>query len=78
MTTITVDLPDDIAEKARREGLLSTQAIRELIEEATRISAMNRLKGMWQAVPAGQQELDAPTADELQAIIRAVRRQRMA
>ena len=78
MTIITVDLPDDIAEKARHEGLLSTQAIRELIEEATRISAMKRLKGMWQTVPADQQDLDAPTSDELQAIIRAVRRQRMA
>ena len=78
MTTITLDLPDDVAEKARQEGLLSAQAIRELIEEATRISAMNRLKGMWQGVPAAEQDGDAPTADELQTIIRAVCRQRMA
>ena len=37
MTSITIDLPDDIAEQARREGLLSAQAIRELLEEALRM-----------------------------------------
>ncbi|MFT4233990.1 MAG: hypothetical protein QM607_03175 [Microbacterium sp.] len=78
MTTITLEITDAIAEQALQEGLLSTQAIGDLLAEATRISAMNRLKGMWQAVPAGQQDGPAPTTDELQAIIRAVRRQRLA
>lgn len=39
---------------------------------------MNRLKGMWQAVPVEQRAQPAPSDDELQAIIRAVRRQRLA
>ena len=33
MTTITIELPDDIAEHARREGLLSAQAISQLLRE---------------------------------------------
>lgn len=33
MTTITIDLPDDIAEQARRAGLLSAQAICGLLED---------------------------------------------
>jgi hypothetical protein len=78
VSTITLQLPDDVAEKARQEGLLSERAISSLLEEAARISAMRRLAGMWQAVPAERQDQAAPSDDELQAIIRAVRRQRLA
>lgn len=78
MSTFTLELPPDVAEKARQEGLLSVQAISELLEEAARVSAMNRLKGMWQAAPGEEQTRPAPSDDELQAIIRAVRRQRLA
>ena len=76
MSRITLQLPDDVVEKARQEGLLSERAISSLLEEAARISAMRRLAGMWRAVPAEDQA--APSDDELQAIIRAVRRQRLA
>ena len=40
MTTITLELPDDVAERAREEGLLTAQGLRELLEEATRIRRM--------------------------------------
>lgn len=77
MTTITLDLPEDIAEQARREGLLEPRALRDLIEEATRITAMKRLQGMWRATPASERNVPPPSADELQALIREVRRQRL-
>lgn len=34
MTTITIELPDSIAERARRQGLLSAGAIHQLFENA--------------------------------------------
>jgi hypothetical protein len=77
MTTITLELPDDVAERAREEGLLSAQSLCKLLGEATRIAAMNRLKDLWQSSPADRQ--DTPlSADDLQAIISEVRRQRLA
>lgn len=34
MTTITIELPDDIASQAKRAGMLSASAIAQLIEQA--------------------------------------------
>jgi hypothetical protein len=34
MTTITLELPDDIAKRAGEEGLLAPERFRELLEEA--------------------------------------------
>ena len=34
MTTITLELPDDVAERARQEGLLDPGRIRNLLEQA--------------------------------------------
>ncbi|THF62616.1 type II toxin-antitoxin system ParD family antitoxin [Pseudothauera rhizosphaerae] len=36
MATITIDLPDDIAEQARRAGLLSARVICGLLEDTLR------------------------------------------
>ncbi|MDR1646900.1 MAG: hypothetical protein LBR88_02545 [Zoogloeaceae bacterium] len=63
MTTITFDLPEDIAEQARREGLLTAEALRELLEEATR---------------AALQDAPPLPEDALRAIIRATRARRAA
>lgn len=39
MTTITIELPDDIASQAKRAGMLSASAIAQLIEQAvTRVN----------------------------------------
>jgi hypothetical protein len=73
MTTVVFDLPDDIAEQARREGLLSDDALCALLEEATRMAALSRLKGMWSAVPADLQDAPPLPAETLQTIIRAAR-----
>ncbi|MDR1646813.1 MAG: hypothetical protein LBR88_02105 [Zoogloeaceae bacterium] len=34
MTTITLELPDDVAERAREKGLLDPERFRELLEQA--------------------------------------------
>ncbi|MBW7900096.1 MAG: hypothetical protein H3C26_01345 [Rhodocyclaceae bacterium] len=34
MTSITIEISDEIAERAARKGLLSSQAIRKLLENA--------------------------------------------
>jgi hypothetical protein len=78
MTTITFDLPDDIAEQARREGLLTGEVLRELLEEATRAAAMHRLGEMWRATPAALQDAPPLPEDALQALIRAARARRAA
>jgi hypothetical protein len=78
MTTVTFELPDDIAEQARREGLLTAEILRELLEEATRAAAMCRLGEMWRATPVGERDAPPLPTDALQAIIRAARARRAA
>ena len=50
MTMIKIELPDDLAQRANQAGLLSEQAIRQLLEEAMRRHAVtdNPLFGIWQ------------------------------
>lgn len=43
MTEITVRLPDDLAQRARRAGLLSDSSILVLLEDAIRLQAGRRL-----------------------------------
>ena len=73
MTTITLELPDDVVERAREEGLLTAQGLCELLEEATRVAAMKRLKDMWQSVPGDRQSAPPLSLDALRAIIREAR-----
>ena len=77
MTTVTIELPDAIAAMARREGLLSDEAVRDLLEEATRVAAMKRLQGFWRTVPADRQDEMPLSGETLEAIIREVRQQRL-
>jgi len=44
MTQVTVSLPDDLALRARNAGLLSDDAIRQLLEDAMRQEAGERLR----------------------------------
>ena len=77
MTTVTIELPDAVAAMARREGLLSEEAVRDLLEEATRVAAMKRLQGLWQGVPPDRQDETPLSGEALEAIIREVRQQRL-
>ena len=44
MTTVEISLPDQLAEEARRAGLLTKDAIERLMREAIRRQALTELK----------------------------------
>ena len=76
MTEVTVSLPDGLAKKASRAGLLTPQAIEELLREAIRKRAVGELFEAMErmhAVPGTPM-----TEDEIQAEIDAVRAARRA
>ncbi|MFT3760638.1 hypothetical protein [Thauera sp.] len=50
MTTITIELPDDIAEQARRQGLLSASAISAMLESALLREKNNLVHGQREQV----------------------------
>jgi predicted proteasome-type protease len=76
MTNLTVTLPDELAERAQQAGLLSSQAIQRLLEEAVRRQAGRKLLEIAKRV----QEADIPpmTMDEINAEVKAVRAERRA
>lgn len=71
MTTITIELPDDLALRASRVGVLDRAYVSALIEEATRYAAANKLRDVWLTMDA----VDTPimSNDELAGCIQAVR-----
>ena len=72
MTTITIELPDDLAARALSEGVLRQPAVLLLIEEATRAAAMARLRGVW--ADMDNKASDAPlTEDEISIQVKAAR-----
>ena len=44
MTTVQIDLPDQLAQEAKRAGLLSRESIEQLLREAVRRRALNDLR----------------------------------
>ncbi len=78
MTTLEVklDLPDRLAREAQAAGLLTPQALSQLLKDAMRRrAAQTLLAGAARATQAGSKPL--PMA-EIQAEVRAVRRARKA
>lgn len=71
MTNLTVTLPDELAQRARQAGLLSSQAIQRLLEEAVRRQAGRKLLEIAKRV----QEAGIPpmSMDEINAEVKAVR-----
>ncbi len=71
MTTLHLNLPDDLARRAQSEGLLNDAAIGQLLEDAIRRAAGRRLLEISQRL---QQEKIAPMSDEeLMDEVKAVR-----
>lgn len=71
MTTLQVELPDDLAERAQRAGLLTDIAIQKLLEDAIRREAGGRLLDIGERL---QQAGIAPMSDEeVVAEVKAVR-----
>jgi hypothetical protein len=61
MTTLYLNLPDDLARRAQNEGLLTDAAIGQLLEEAIRRAAGRRLLELGRRL---QQDGAAPMSDD--------------
>lgn len=76
MTTLQLNLPDELAQRAQSEGLLNDTAIQQLLEDAIRRAAGRRLLAIGQRL---QQAGIPPMSDEeLVAEVKAVRAARRA
>jgi len=73
MTTLelTLNLPDDLAQKAQRAGLLTPEAIEAMLLEQLRKQAGGALRAMWARLPSA--ELTPKIEREIVAEVRAVR-----
>ena len=76
MTKIEIELPDELAQRARSAGLLSDGAIQRLIEDAIRRQAGRRFLEVAQRVhEAG---IPPMSMEEIDAEVKAVRAERRA
>jgi post-segregation antitoxin (ccd killing protein) len=76
MTTLKLNLPDDLAQRAQSAGLLTDAAIQKLLEDAIRRDAGRRLLAVGKRLQAAN---IAPMSDEeIVAEVKAVRAARRA
>lgn len=76
MTTVEISLPDELAQRARREGLLSDTAIQQLLEEAIRRQAGRAL--LWAALDMRAAAVPVMSMDEVDVAVKAARAERRA
>ena len=74
MTTLTIELPDELAEEARTRGLLASSAIEAMIRDALRRRAGRELLDAAKELAAA--ELPPMTMAEVQREVDAVRAER--
>ncbi len=76
MTIIEIELPDDVAQRAERAGLLSDSAIAQLLEEAMRRRAGRALLEV--ARDIHDANIPPMTMEEIDAEVKAFRAERRA
>lgn len=74
MTTIQIQLPDDLAQDAQAAGLLTPEAIERLLRERLRLQAGDALRAMWNRMPT--EELTPETEKMIDEEVQAVRTER--
>ena len=74
MTTIQIQLPDDLAQDAQAAGLLTPDAIERLLRERLRRQAGDALRAMWNRMP--REELTPEIEEMVNEEVRAVRAER--
>lgn len=79
MTTIQIQLPDDLVQDAQAAGLLTPEAIERLLRERLRTQAGDALRQMWAHMQSEEltPEIEQIIDDEVQAA-RAEQRKRAA
>ncbi|MCL2345177.1 MAG: hypothetical protein FWC58_04930 [Desulfobulbus sp.] len=79
MTTVQINLPDELAQIARQAGLLAPETLEAMLREQLKRQAGDALRAMWQRLP---QDYLTPEQEQLiDEAVQAVRnenRQRMA
>jgi hypothetical protein len=76
MTTVQIQLPDELAQRAENAGLLSDSAIQRLLEEAMRREAGRKLLAVADRVRAAG--ISPMSDEEIVAEVKAVRAERRA
>jgi hypothetical protein len=71
MKKIQIELPDEVAERAKSEGLLSDRAIQHLLEDAMRRKAGRELLSIAQRIQAAG--IEPMSLEEIDAEVKAVR-----
>ena len=71
MTTVQITLPDELAKQAEAAGLLASDVIGRMIEEALRIQAGKELLAMTESLAT-----EVITDEEMQRIVSVVRKVR--
>lgn len=71
MTTVEIDLPDELAKDAATAGLLAPDAMAVMLRERLRAGSIERLRTMRAALAADP--LEPMTPDEIEAEIAAAR-----
>lgn len=74
MTTLTIDLPDNLAQEAKDAGLLNPKAIEIMLRENLRRHAINDLFAAADKLAAA--DFPPMTMEEIQQEVNAVRQQR--
>ena len=74
MTTVQINLPDELARDAQAAGLLTPEALEQMLREQLRKRAGEQLRGLWARRPTEQ--LTPETEQEIVAEVRAVRAER--
>jgi len=79
MTTVQIQLPDELAQDAQAAGLLAPEAIERLLREQLRKQAGEALRAMWTRMPSEEltPEIEQMIDEEVQAV-RAQRRKQAA
>jgi hypothetical protein len=79
MTTVQIQLPDELAQNAQAAGLLTPDAMASMLREQLRKQAGEALQAMWQRMPAEEltPEIEQMIVEEVRAV-RAERRKRNA
>ncbi|MFM8952010.1 MAG: hypothetical protein ACKOOF_02960 [Planctomycetaceae bacterium] len=76
MTTIQLSLPDDLAQQATKAGLLSAEAIQDMLREQLRRQAGETLREAWNRLP--KDELTPEVEQEVVEAVRAYRAEQRA
>ena len=74
MTTITIELPDDVAQSAQQAGLLNGHTLASIVRELVRDRAARKLRLVMQSFDDHPVETQELTVGDIQHAIDATRR----